>query len=225
MRKKETGSEIYVEQATKTPLLSEEEEIALAKEVAAKTKGAKTQFTLANLRLLISVAKAYIGKSPLTFLDLVQEGYFGLRRAVEKFRLSWGVKFSTYATRGIRMRIRNAITIALRKSKKEKPLDSHNDDETSLYDLLTDEKAPNPAEIIDKATISNAIKQAILSLDKITQTVVSMKFGLNGPECTHEYISQATGLSVDKVRIILKNAYNKLQLQPELLRLNKSIDS
>lgn len=99
---------MYLREIGKVPLLSPDEEVELAKRVEAHDPLAKKKIVDANLRLVVSIAKKYIGRGML-FLDLIQEGNLGLIRAVEKFDYRKGFKFSTYATWWIRQAITRAI--------------------------------------------------------------------------------------------------------------------
>lgn len=99
---------MYLKEIGKVPLLSAEEEIELAKRIEQGDQEAKKKLAEANLRLVVSIAKRYVGRGML-FLDLIQEGNLGLLKAVEKFDFSKGFKFSTYATWWIRQAITRAI--------------------------------------------------------------------------------------------------------------------
>ncbi|HSW79299.1 MAG TPA: RNA polymerase sigma factor RpoD [Candidatus Saccharimonadales bacterium] len=99
---------LYLREIGKIPLLSAEEELELAKRVVAGDKRAKDKMAEANMRLVVSIAKRYVGRG-LDLLDLIQEGNTGLLRAVEKFDPDKGFKFSTYATWWIRQAITRAI--------------------------------------------------------------------------------------------------------------------
>lgn len=99
---------MYLSEIGRVPLLTAAEEIELAKRIAKGDQGAKQSLAEANLRLVVSIAKKYIGRG-LSFLDLIQEGSIGLFRAVEKFDPSRGFKFSTYATWWVRQAITRAI--------------------------------------------------------------------------------------------------------------------
>lgn len=99
---------LYLREIGKIPLLTAEEELALAHRVVAGEKKAKDKMAEANMRLVVSIAKRYSGRG-LDFLDLIQEGNTGLLRAVEKFDPDKGFKFSTYATWWIRQAITRAI--------------------------------------------------------------------------------------------------------------------
>lgn len=99
---------LYLREIGKIPLLSSEEELELAQKVVAGEPGAKDKMAEANMRLVVSIAKRYVGRG-LDLLDLIQEGNTGLLRAVEKFDPDKGFKFSTYATWWIRQAITRAI--------------------------------------------------------------------------------------------------------------------
>jgi RNA polymerase primary sigma factor len=99
---------LYLRSIGKVPLLTGAEEIALAKRIERGDMAAKQRMVEANLRLVVSIAKGYLGRG-LTFLDLIQEGSLGLIRAVEKFDYRRGYKFSTYATWWVRQAVTRAI--------------------------------------------------------------------------------------------------------------------
>ncbi|MBE3563032.1 MAG: RNA polymerase sigma factor RpoD [Hydrogenibacillus schlegelii] len=99
---------MYLKEIGRVPLLTAEEEIELAKRIEQGDEEAKKRLTEANLRLVVSIAKRYVGRGML-FLDLIQEGNLGLLKAVEKFDYRKGYKFSTYATWWIRQAITRAI--------------------------------------------------------------------------------------------------------------------
>lgn len=99
---------MYLKEIGKVPLLSADEEIELAKKMELGDEEAKKRLAEANLRLVVSIAKRYVGRGML-FLDLIQEGNLGLIKAVEKFDYRKGYKFSTYATWWIRQAITRAI--------------------------------------------------------------------------------------------------------------------
>ncbi len=99
---------LYLRSIGRVPLLTAEEEVCLAKRIERGDMSAKQHMVEANLRLVVSIAKGYLGRG-LTFLDLIQEGSLGLIRAVEKFDYRKGFKFSTYATWWIRQAVTRAI--------------------------------------------------------------------------------------------------------------------
>lgn len=102
--------QLYLKEIGKVPFLTAEEEKELSRKIEKGDKEAMNILMKANLRLVVSIAKRYVGKSPnLTMLDLIQEGNIGLRRAVEKFDWRKGYKFSTYATWWIRQAVTRAL--------------------------------------------------------------------------------------------------------------------
>ena len=99
---------VYLKEIGRVPLLTPEEEVTLAERIMAGDSSAKKRLSEANLRLVVSIAKRYVGRG-MQFLDLIQEGNLGLIKAVEKFDYTKGFKFSTYATWWIRQAITRAI--------------------------------------------------------------------------------------------------------------------
>lgn len=99
---------MYLKEIGRVPLLNADQEIALAKRIEKGDESAKQELAEANLRLVVSIAKRYVGRG-MSFLDLIQEGNMGLMKAVDKFDYSLGFKFSTYATWWIRQAITRAI--------------------------------------------------------------------------------------------------------------------
>lgn len=100
---------LYLKDIGKTPLLTAEEEVDLAKRLSEGEEWAKIRLSESNLRLVVSIAKRYAGKTNMQFLDLIQEGNIGLMKAVEKFDYTKGFRFSTYATWWIRQAITRAM--------------------------------------------------------------------------------------------------------------------
>lgn len=100
---------MYLKDIGKVPLLSSDEEVELAKRMAEGDQAAKAKLSESNLRLVVSIAKRYVSRSNMQFLDLIQEGNIGLLKAVEKFDFTKGFRFSTYATWWIRQSITRAI--------------------------------------------------------------------------------------------------------------------
>jgi len=109
-REKVDSVRLYLREIGKVPLLTREEEVDLAKRILKNDEGARQALIRANLRLVVSIAKRYAGRSShLSFLDLIQEGTLGLIKAVEKFDYTRGYKFSTYATWWIRQAITRSL--------------------------------------------------------------------------------------------------------------------
>lgn len=165
---------LYLREIGKIPLLNAEEEITLAKKVQTGDKKAKDHMAEANMRLVVSIAKRYVGRG-LDLLDLIQEGNTGLLRAVEKFDPDKGFKFSTYATWWIRQAITRAIadqarTIRIPVHMVEtinKLLRTHRRMTQELNREPTNEELAKEMEIeVDKVEHIMKIKQDISSLDQ-----------------------------------------------------------
>lgn len=167
--------QMYLKEIGEIPPLTPEEEVELAKRIEKKDKSAEKKLVKSNLKLVVSIAKKYIGRSPnLSFLDLIQEGNIGLFRAVEKFDWRRGYKFSTYAT----WWIRQGITRALADFGKTIRIPVHMVETISKYSqvkrrLLQDlGREPLPEEIAaemgletDKVRHIQEISQEIISLE------------------------------------------------------------
>jgi len=165
---------LYLREIGKIPLLNAKEEITLAKKVQAGDKRAKDHMAEANMRLVVSIAKRYVGRG-LDLLDLIQEGNTGLLRAVEKFDPDKGFKFSTYATWWIRQAITRAIadqarTIRIPVHMVEtinKLLRTHRRMTQELNREPTNEELAKEMEIeVEKVEHIMKIKQDISSLDQ-----------------------------------------------------------
>ncbi|MGB4800355.1 MAG: RNA polymerase sigma factor RpoD [Candidatus Saccharimonadales bacterium] len=164
---------LYLREIGKIPLLNAEEELELAKRVVSGDKEAKDQMAEANMRLVVSIAKRYVGRG-LDLLDLIQEGNTGLLRAVEKFDPDKGFKFSTYATWWIRQAITRAIADQARTIRIPVHMVETINKLLRTQRRLTQEynREPTNAEIaremeIDEAKVEHImkIKQDISSLD------------------------------------------------------------
>ena len=164
---------LYLREIGKIPLLTPEEELALAQKVKAGDKKAKDKMAEANMRLVVSIAKRYSGRG-LDFLDLIQEGNTGLLRAVEKFDPDKGFKFSTYATWWIRQAITRAIADQARTIRIPVHMVETINKLLRTQRRLTQElnREPTNEEIakamemdVDKVEYVMKIKQDITSLD------------------------------------------------------------
>ncbi len=164
---------MYLKEIGKVDLLTREEEVELAKRVEAGDEYAKRQLSEANLRLVVSIAKKYIGRG-MSFLDLIQEGNLGLMKAVEKFDYSKGYKFSTYATWWIRQSITRAIadqgrTIRIPVHMIENINKLVRIQRQLLQDLGREPKAEEIAEVmnldVDKVSDMMKIAQRPISLE------------------------------------------------------------
>ena len=164
---------LYLREIGKIPLLSNEEEAELAKEIVKGSRKAKEKMVEANMRLVVSIAKRYSGRG-LDFLDLIQEGNTGLLRAVEKFDQEKGFKFSTYATWWIRQAITRAIADQARTIRiPVHMVETINKVLRTTRKLTTElNREPTTEEIakeldmeVDKIEYVMRIKQDIASLD------------------------------------------------------------
>jgi RNA polymerase primary sigma factor len=159
---------LYLREIGKVQLLTADQEVTLAKRIERGDMGAKTAMTEANLRLVVSIAKGYLGRG-LSFLDLIQEGSLGLIRAVEKFDYRKGYKFSTYATWWIRQAVTRAIadkarTIRIPVHMVEK-LNKVVHIERQLVQRLGRE--PSPEEIAEELEITTDEVREILRMSQL----------------------------------------------------------
>lgn len=164
---------IYLQQIGKIPLLSAQEELDVAKKIyETQSEIARKVLINANLRLVVSIAKKYIGRG-LSFLDLIQEGNMGLIKATEKFDYTKGYKFSTYATWWIQQSITRAIADKARIIRLPIHLiESINKIKKATMDLTTElGRIPVKQEIADKMGISVA---KLTSIIKSTQSTISI---------------------------------------------------
>ncbi|MCQ2545203.1 MAG: RNA polymerase sigma factor RpoD [Clostridia bacterium] len=164
---------MYLKEIGKVPLLTAEEEVDLAKRMEAGDDYAKQKLCEANLRLVVSIAKKYVGRGML-FLDLIQEGNLGLIKAVDKFDYTKGYKFSTYATWWIRQAITRSIADQARTIRI-------------------------PVHMVE--TINKLIRVSRQLLQE------------NGREPTPDEIAEEMGITVEKVREILKIAQEPVSLE------------
>jgi RNA polymerase primary sigma factor len=159
---------LYLREIGKVPLLTADQEVTLAKRIERGDMRAKTAMIEANLRLVVSIAKGYLGRG-LSFLDLIQEGSLGLIRAVEKFDYRKGYKFSTYATWWIRQAVTRAIadkarTIRIPVHMVEK-LNKVVHIERQLVQRLGRE--PSPEEIAEELEITTEEVREILRMSQL----------------------------------------------------------
>jgi len=164
---------MYLKEIGRVPLLTSEEEVELAERMAAGDPKARQRLSEANLRLVVSIAKRYVGRG-MQFLDLIQEGNLGLIKAVEKFDHTKGFKFSTYATWWIRQAITRAIADQARTIRI-------------------------PVHMVE--TINRVKKVSSQLLHK------------NGHEPTADESAEELGMSVDKVREILRVSQEPVSLE------------
>lgn len=167
--------QMYLREIGQYPLLNAHEEKVLAKRIEEGDDEARNLLARANLRLVVSIAKKYVGRSPdLTLLDLIQEGNLGLFKAVDKFDFTKGFKFSTYAT----WWIRQAITRALADQSRTIRIPVHMVETMAKYKQVSRRLAqdlgrdPMPEEI---ATEMNVEVEKIYQIEKISQDTISLE--------------------------------------------------
>lgn len=174
---------MYLKEIGKVPLLSAEEEIELAKKMEMGDLEAKQRLAEANLRLVVSIAKRYVGRGML-FLDLIQEGNLGLIKAVEKFDYRKGYKFSTYATWWIRQAITRAIADQARTIRIPVHMVETINKLIRVSRQLLQElgREPTPEEIAEEM---NMPEERVREILKISQEPVSLETPIGEEEDSH----------------------------------------
>ena len=174
---------MYLREIGKIPLLTYDQELDLAKKILKGDEEAKQRLTESNLRLVVSIAKKYVGRGML-FLDLIQEGNMGLIKAVEKFDYTKGYKFSTYAT----WWIRQAITRAIADQARTIRIPVHMVEtinkliRTSRHLLQKNGREPTPEEIAKEMEIS---VEKVMEIQKIAQDPVSLETPIGEEDDSH----------------------------------------
>ncbi len=174
---------VYLKDIGKVPLLTGNEEVELAQKMAEGDEAAKARLSEANLRLVVSIAKRYVGRGML-FLDLIQEGNLGLMKAVEKFDYTKGFRFSTYATWWIRQAITRAIADQARTIRIPVHMVETINKLTRTTRLLVQDlnRDPTPAEIGKEMGIS---EDKVREIQKIAQDPVSLDTPIGEEEDSH----------------------------------------
>ena len=174
---------MYLKEIGRVPLLTAEEEVELARRMEAGDERARHRLEEANLRLVVSIAKRYVGRGML-FLDLIQEGNLGLLKAVEKFDYSKGYKFSTYAT----WWIRQAITRAIADQARTIRIPVHMVETINKYIRISRQllqelgRDPTPEEVAKHMGLSTSRVREIM---KIAQEPVSLETPIGEEEDSH----------------------------------------
>ena len=207
---------MYLKEIGKIPLLDADQEMKLAERIAAGDEKAKNELVEANLRLVVSIAKRYVGKG-MFFLDLIQEGNLGLIRAVEKFDYQKGFKFSTYATWWIRQAITRAIadqarTIRIPVHMVETINKLVRVQRQLLQDLGRD---PTPEEIGAEMDMS---ADRVREIQKISQEPVSLETPIG-----EEEDSQLGDFIEDSQAIVPPDAASFSMLQEQLTQVLDSL--
>ena len=174
---------MYLKEIGNVPLLTSDEEVELAKRVEAGDQEAKQKLTEANLRLVVSIAKKYVGRG-MPFLDLIQEGNMGLMKAVDKFDYTKGYKFSTYATWWIRQAITRGIADTGRTIRVPVHMVETINKTLRMTRTLLQElgREPTPEEVADRLGVPVSRVREVL---KISRDPVSLDTPIGEEEDSH----------------------------------------
>ena len=233
---------LFLDDVGRYPLLSAEEQIDLAQRIERGDEQARSRMIAANLRLVVHWARRYQGRG-VDLVDLVQEGTFGLMRAVEKFEWRRGFKFSTYATWWIRQSLQRAVqakgrairlpedAVAAEMSAEREGEEAHHHlprvvasldqplaSETSatLGDVIAQDDEALEDEVTDTITLER-LSEAVERLPELERAVVRLRFGLTGqPPASLETTARALGIGVRRVRSLEAAALRVLSEQPEI---------
>lgn len=222
---------MYLKDIGEVPLLSADDEIELARRIQEGDEEAKKKLSEANLRLVVSIAKRYVGRGML-FLDLIQEGNIGLMKAVEKFDYQKGFKFSTYATWWIRQAITRAIADQARTIRIPVHMVETINKLTRVSRILLQQlgREPTPAEIAAEMGVS---EERVREIQKIAQDPVSLETPIGEEEDSHlgdfieddRAVTPSDSVSTTMLKETLLNVLNSLTPREEkVLRLRYGVD-
>ena len=240
---------LFLDDLGRHPLLTSDEQIALAKRIEDGDEEARAQMIAANLRLVVHWARRYQGRG-IDLSDLIQEGTFGLMRAVEKFDWRRGFKFSTYATWWIRQSLQRAVqskgrairlpedAVAAEQAQERDGEGSSEphlprvvasldqslgaDASATLGDLFSSDETPVDQEVAESVDLER-LGHAINRLSEMERDVVRLRFGLQGqPPASLETTAKQLGIGVRRVRSIEASALRFLADQPEIGALHSS---
>ncbi|WP_041139598.1 RNA polymerase sigma factor RpoD [Beduini massiliensis] len=223
---------MYLKEIGRVELLSHDEEIELAKRILDGDEEAKKRLAAANLRLVVSIAKRYVGRGML-FLDLIQEGNMGLIKAVEKFDYTKGFKFSTYATWWIRQAITRAIADQARTIRIPVHMVETINKLTRIQRQLIQElgREPYAEEIAEK--MDNMTPEKVREIQKISLEPVSLETPIGEEDDSHlgDFIEDEGAMSPDDYAAneLLKDELNEVLLEltdreEKVLRLRFGLD-
>ena len=222
---------MYLKDIGRVPLLSADDEIELARKMQEGDEEAKKKLSEANLRLVVSIAKRYVGRGML-FLDLIQEGNLGLMKAVEKFDYQKGFKFSTYATWWIRQAITRAIADQARTIRIPVHMVETINKLTRVSRILLQKygREPTPAEIAREMNVS---EERVREIQKIAQDPVSLETPIGEEEDSHlgdfieddRAVTPSDSVSSTMLKETLLSVLNSLTPREEkVLRLRYGVD-
>lgn len=225
----------YLSEINKIPLLTLEEETALATKAFSGDKSAQKKLVEHNLRFVIKIANQYQGFMDIE--DLITEGNMGLMHAAEKFNPANHAKFSTYAAWWIRAYTQKAIReistgirfppnkfAEMKKSKwnitsLDKTIGSDEDDETTLASLLKDERFVNLEDVYWEQELILQLNQLVKMLKKNEQTVIIKRYGLDGKDpLSLSEVGSVMGYSKERIRQLEKRAL--IELRKKLISSN-----
>lgn len=223
---------MYLKEIGRVELLNHEEEIDLAKRILEGDEEAKKRLAAANLRLVVSIAKRYVGRGML-FLDLIQEGNMGLIKAVEKFDYTKGFKFSTYATWWIRQAITRAIADQARTIRIPVHMVETINKLTRIQRQLIQElgREPSAEEIAEK--MDGMTPEKVREIQKISLEPVSLETPIGEEDDSHlgDFIEDEGAMSPDDYAAneLLKDELNEVLLEltdreEKVLRLRFGLD-
>jgi len=223
---------MYLKEIGTVELLTHEEEISLAKRILEGDEEAKKRLAAANLRLVVSIAKRYVGRGML-FLDLIQEGNMGLIKAVEKFDYTKGFKFSTYATWWIRQAITRAIADQARTIRIPVHMVETINKLTRIQRQLIQElgREPSAEEIADR--MDGMTPEKVREIQKISLEPVSLETPIGEEDDSHlgDFIEDEQAMSPDDYAAneLLKDELNEVLLEltdreEKVLRLRFGLD-
>ena len=222
---------MYLKKIGTIPLLTAEEEQELAKKITKNDKVAKAKLINSNLRLVVSIAKRYVGRG-LDFLDLIQEGNRGLMRAAEKFDFKKGFKFSTYATWWIRQAITRAIADQSRTIRVPVHMVETINKTAKVQRELTQELGREPTEEEIASKMQKSVDQ-INEVHKISQKTVSLDTPIGEEDDSHlgDFIPDDHIVSPEEytTSILLKEELNEVlttlsDREEKVLRLRFGLD-
>ena len=223
---------MYLKEIGRVELLSHDEEISLAKRILDGDEDAKKKLAAANLRLVVSIAKRYVGRGML-FLDLIQEGNMGLIKAVEKFDYTKGFKFSTYATWWIRQAITRAIADQARTIRIPVHMVETINKLTRIQRQLIQElgREPTAEEIAER--VDGMSPEKVREIQKISLEPVSLETPIGEEDDSHlgDFIEDEGAMSPDDYAAneLLKDELNEVLLEltdreEKVLRLRFGLD-